>query len=1009
MTELSNKTNPFPGLRHYSPDESHLFFGRSREREEVIKRLLINRFIAVIGPTGSGKSSLIHAGVVPLLSKGLVPSTGKKWRIINIRPGISPIDNMAEALVKSELQNDTDESEEIRYNIKNALLRNSRRGLTEALRQLYSEYNENILLIIDHFEELFRIAANRTDRNKQDEYEAFIKLLSDTVNEESLPAYIVVSMRNDYIEDAVEYNDLSLLINKSNFFLASPEEESVREIITEPIRTSGGEIDGRLLSTILRNDITYAVKLPFLQYVLMRMWNNRARKKDDSKFAITEKDYDEVGRIEGALPLHADEAFEELSDNGKLICEKLFRIVAVRSPDNRFLSNPTRVSDIAFITRTAVSDVIDVIERFRRPDRSFLQPRYRDPLNSDSFVELTHEVLILMWPRLRNWVEKEYASVKMYRRLSEASRKYQMGKEQLLTPPFLQAAIKWREENKPSFEWAQRYDTAFERTMAYVKKSEEAYNEKEEDKVSRPARLLKRTRVFAGLLGVLIITLSALTFHYARLFYFVEKELESVAQLAPDTPAATEDVPHTETAEPESIAEPEQTARLQQPPPARISQPDEEDLTETVEETATEITPVETTTSEQPEETITTAPQPDERSESYARRMLAISHTIAVKSLQEQRDSELKALLAVQAHIFNQKYGGRENHADIFQALYSSIKRLYDENFNVFKGHNESVNSVVFSPAEYIFYSASSDGKVLSWNLNDESKTPRTLINIPVIINNLTITPNGQWLACSTEGRGIQVINPSRNNPVPIQVNWGNNRINAIDFYPDNENLLFAGSDNSIVKWNIRTREHRLIYESGNDIMSLAVSPDGRKIAAGTRSGQILFWDDEHSAPRTIREAEGDAVYSVGFSSNGELLAAGSLRGNLVVWNIANRSVVAGLTGHTARIMDVQFSPDDKKIASVSFDGTVQLWDALNLKSPPVVFSEHESWVHSVAFSHSGNRLVTGSRDGSRLILRPARSAEMIPLICQKLTRNFTRNEWDLYVGDDVPMTRPCP
>ncbi len=1005
MAEFSNKINPFPGLRHYGMDEGHLFFGRQRESEEVIKKLIINRFVAVAGPAGSGKSSLVHAGVVPLLANGFAASEGKAWRIIDIRPGFSPIDNIARALVINELQDESDESQEIRYNIKNALLRNSSRGLTEALRQLNTEYDENILLIIDNFEELFRVTGNRTDQHKNDEYKAFVSLLADTVNEETLPAYILVSIRNDYLNEALQPNDLSILINRSNYLLPPMDEVSLREVITEPLRVTGGNIDSRVVERILKEDPGHSDILPFLQYVLMRMWDNRA-KENDPPITLTEEDYESVGKLKNSLSIHAEEAYNELSDNGRLICERLFKIVAVKLSDNRFISNPTRVSDLAFITRTAVSDVIDIIERFRCPGRTFLEPRYKEALNSDSVVVLTHEVLIIMWPRLKHWVEEEFESVAMYRRLSEASKKYQMGKEQLLSPPVLQAALKWREKNKPTFEWARRFDSAFERTMAYVSKSEEVFNEQEEEKLEKPRKLFKRARIIAGLLLIATLVLSAVTYHYAKLYSGDEQAVIPVYQLSHDTVTGITDTSYIEPEEQEIVTE-----SAKREPAGQTPQVTDERLSEeAVTETAAQITSLpDQAEVEVPEVVKESETVRDERSESYARRMIAVSQAMAVKSLQDVKDRELKALLASQAHLFNEKYGGRENQADIFKALHASLKGLYGDSYNIYSGHSESVNSVVFNPNGSMFYSASSDGKVLQWNIANGAKVSRTLLNQPVIINRLAITPNGQWLACATEGRGIQVINPSRNNPVPVQVSWGNNRIIAMDFYPDNENLVFAGSDNKIVKWNIRTRGHEVLAANEHDIMSLSVSPDGNRIVAGTRSGSILLWEDEeHSVARKIYHEEGDAIYSVRFSRNGELVAAGSLRGNLGVWDVSSGRLVARLTGHSARVMDIEFSPDNKKIASVSFDGTVHLWDALNFGSAPVVFSEHESWVHSVAFSPSGNKMVSGSRN-SRLIILPARSNEMIPLICDRLTRSFTRSEWELYVGEDIPMTSPCP
>jgi len=714
----------------------------------------------------------------------------------------------------------------------------------------------------------------------------------------------------------------------------------------------------------------------------------------------------------------ADEAFEELSDNGKLICERMFKILAEKQSNNRLVANPTRVSDIAFITRTSVSDVIDIIERFRRPGRAFLEPRRNGSLNSDTVVDLAHESFIEMWPMLRQWVDEESASIDMYKYLSERSKMYQVGKAGLLTTPRLQMALKWRDKNQPTFEWAQRFDKSFERTMTFLAKSEDVFKAEEEAKVLRPRKLLKKTQVVAFSVALAAVILGVLTFHFIGKYSEAEEQLRVAEQWIKETESGLGQImvelPGEQKEEPDETRtvsrDQEVVAPVRTPPEGTTQAPADE--RHEIREAEAETTAVQSETPDLLIRDVETDKSEDidiAGREVHARRMVAIAQAMAVKSLQEERDKDLKGLLASQAYKFNRNYGGRELHSDIYHAMYASVKRLQGDTYNIYSGHNESVNSVVFSPTGDLFYSTSSDGRILQWNPNDENKTSRTLLDHSVINNSLAISPNGQWLACATDGRGIQVINPSRYNPVPFQISWADNRIVAIEFSSDNEHIIFAGSDNSIVKWNIRTREYKVVASIESEILSLSVSPEGKYIAAGTRAGEVILLDGQtEKAPLAIFKEGDDAVYSVSFNVDGTKVMAGSLRGKLTFWDISSGDSIVSLNAHSARVVDIRFSPDNRTLASTSFDGTVKLWNVQNFSLPPLVLTEHESWVNTVAFNSTGEKMVTGSRNGKRLILWPVRPGSMMPLICSALTRSFTKDEWDIYVGEDIPMTDPC-
>ncbi len=1028
MEKAKDIFNPYPGLRPFDTAEENLFFGRKSQTGIVVEKILNKKFIAIIGSSGSGKSSMINAGIIPGILKTSKSDAVSSWEIIKTKPGKAPIDNLARSLAEAGFEKEIKEKEKTRYGDYAKLLRNSPQGLAEVLNQIHKTGKKKIILIIDEFEDLFRFQRSLNNRTVIHEHDRYIRFLEETRKHENLPVYIVLAIRSDFLEECQQFQELNFLINESNYILPQMKREELKEIINKPAAIAGAKIDPKLELQLFNDIKDNPDYLPLLQHILSRTFDNWTKKHNQDR-PVSCEDYELVGAIESAISRHADEAYIKLSDNGKLMCERVFKTLTEKGTDNHDFTNPERIADIAFITRVGIKDVIDIVSRFMQPDRSFLIKDHEDELNSDSIVDLSHESLIRLWPRLRIWVDEESSSVHMYKRLAEASRLYQMGKSELWTTPDIQQAIQWRDKYDPSFEWAQRFNTAFERTMQFLNLSQEAYNLEEEERQEEPQKKLRRARVLTILAILIVLAAAGFTYHIFSELSETRARLETALhdeRPAPDDavvssimPAESPDTGSTApagtpepsprqaqpAARPGTPAEPATSVQRQ---PIRQTDPAQqsgiEQLPGVIEQPDRDIEPITTQTAENIRE------EKPVSEEEMKRRMVEISQSLAKRSLQLENDPDLKALLAFQSHIFNDNYNGAAYNANIYASLISSIKALYGSEYNAYKGHSESVNSVVFRPNSNIFYSASSDGQVLQWDMDDETRSPRILAQNPVVNNRLAISPNGQWMAIGTDGIGLQILSPARNLPNPYQISYGNNRVIALDFYPDSENILFAGSDNALVKHNIRSGTNTVISKLDTEVLSLAVSPDGDMIAAGTRTGKVLILrGDTSPVPQMIHSEEGNDIHTISFNRSGTRLAAGSLRGEIRVLDLASANLLATLRGHSARVVDIDFSPDNRLIASSSFDGSVHIWNAQNLNSPPVVIREHDSWVRTVAFNSSGNKLVSGSRQETRLRKWTTSPGEMASMICEKLSRNMTQSEWNQYIGEDIPYKESCP
>ena len=472
MNEGRQIGNPFPGLRPFNPDESHLFFGRDGQSDELLRRLRRNRFLAVVGTSGSGKSSLVRAGLLPLLHGGFMDGAGSHWRVALFRPGAAPIGSLAEALSQPEVigaktsKSKEDQHITVQPAIMEATLRRGSLGLVETVRQCQLPKRENLLLVVDQFEELFPRRGSVQVENVQDEAAAFVKLLLKAVGQVEIPIYVIITMRSDYLGECAQFRDLPEAINDSQYLIPRMTREQRRQAITGPVAVGGAEISPRLVQRLLNDVGDDPDQLPILQHALMRTWEywNNHRQKGEAPEPLDIEHYEKIGGMEMALSLHADEAFKELFQNQpdetgkrrKELAEKLFRCITELGSDNREMRRPTLLKDICEIVDAKMEEMKPVIETFRKPGRSFLMPPAATPLTEDSLIDISHESLIRQWEELGKWVDEEAEDRDTYLRLADAAQRYDKGEGGLLHDTDLQVALDWQARSHTTA-WARRH------------------------------------------------------------------------------------------------------------------------------------------------------------------------------------------------------------------------------------------------------------------------------------------------------------------------------------------------------------------------------------------------------------------------------------------------------------------------------------------------------------------------------------------------------------------------
>ncbi|HEU4934682.1 MAG TPA: peptidoglycan-binding protein [Pyrinomonadaceae bacterium] len=531
FTGQGTSTNPFPGLRPFDFEESHLFFGRDGQSEQLISKLGATHFLAAVGTSGSGKSSLVRAGLMPALFGGFMTSAGSNWRIAVMRPGSDPIGNLARALNSPDVfGSEIPENAALQIALTEASLLRGSRGLVDAVRQAMIARNENLLVLVDQFEEIFRFARVAETQEYRDEAAAFVKLLLEAAKQRELPIYVALTMRSDYLGDCSQFWGLPEAINESQYLIPRLTRDQLKEAITGPISVAHGNITPRLVARLLNDVGDNQDQLPVLQHLLMRMWDEWEKqtltlehveagntitvphRKVHSGGAIDLCCYEAVGGMANALSRHADEALSELRPPSQRVAERLFKALTEKGSDNREIRRPVTLGVLCALAKADQSEVVGVIETFRRPGRSFVMTP-AGSLSAESLIDISHESLIRAWTRLKEWVEEESRSARIYKRLAETAVLEAEGKASLWRDPDLQIALTWRQEAKPNQAWAQRYHPEFDRAMDFLDRSVKERDAAIREKELQRKRAIKRTRLTAIFFGFLfLVSLVALFF-----------------------------------------------------------------------------------------------------------------------------------------------------------------------------------------------------------------------------------------------------------------------------------------------------------------------------------------------------------------------------------------------------------------------------------------------------------------------------------------------------------------
>ena len=518
---------PYQGLRAFEPSDRRFFCGRAKHVGELLQRLHDHRFVSVVGLSGSGKSSLVRAGVIPELQLDRLKNTSSDWLIAMTTPETAPLLRMGDEL-KSAVKAYHTAKTEIRPSALDKegleswdasvsdMLNSGSLGLTKAIATAGLHERTRVLLVVDQFEELFRY----DNRDTKDEAEGFIRQLLEITSDPDGRTYVVITMRSQYLGKCASFQGLAEAVNAGLYLTPRLNREQLREAITLPAERCGRHISKELVRRLVNDVANDQDQLPVLQHALMRCWETTL---ETGAVLIDEAQYDAVGGAK-ALDQHAEKLYKRLGDDtegrgprNQEIAKALFKRItklanregtvgdAEKEPDGE--RDPATLEEISSQTGFKQEELVRVMRVFRERDCAFLRPimkaqqtdgtQLEDDLSGSSMIDITHESLIRKWDKLGGWVIEEAKSADLYKQLvaedavATEGERLSRSKVGLYLGEFRNWNSHWAERYRPgTFDGAFQYFR--ESSIFYVKKDAEKKAEEQRKQEAEAAEALKK-------------------------------------------------------------------------------------------------------------------------------------------------------------------------------------------------------------------------------------------------------------------------------------------------------------------------------------------------------------------------------------------------------------------------------------------------------------------------------------------------------------------------------------
>jgi WD40 repeat protein len=395
--EPSEGVSPYRGLEAFGEEHAEFFFGREADVQRLVEKLKGSSFVAVVGPSGSGKSSLSRAGLVPALRRGAVPGS-ERWKIVVFRPGAHPLDALTGQLTF------------LYPDLAAARVRDQLAADARTLRLVCSRPpadGSRVLFLVDQCEEVFTLCHDEHERHT-----FLLNILHAAAG--AGPSVVVPTLRADFYPRCAAYPELAQQLASHQFLVGGIGENGLRQVISEPARLVGLELEAGLLDTIVEDVEHQPGALPLLEHALLELWQRRRGR------VLTLEAYQDTGGVAGALAKRADAILASFGSHEREIVRRV--LLRLTQPGEGAEDTRRRAPMSELVTLRADRGAVETVVAALAESR--LLTAGGDDHTSERVVEVSHEALIRGWPQLRSWVEEDRQGLRIHRRLTEAAHEW---------------------------------------------------------------------------------------------------------------------------------------------------------------------------------------------------------------------------------------------------------------------------------------------------------------------------------------------------------------------------------------------------------------------------------------------------------------------------------------------------------------------------------------------------------------------------------------------------------
>ncbi|WP_367275326.1 AAA family ATPase [Microcoleus sp. CAWBG58] len=899
---------PYRGLSAFLEKDKDLFFGREEFTQQLVEAVKKYPLVPVIGASGSGKSSVVLAGLIPRLrAEGT-------WLIESFRPQTQPFYELVSALVLAcypELKEEEckDDRKERVSTLFDQFERN--RKLWQEVTDILKEHpGKRLLLVVDQFEELYAL-----DKPTQKQFvDALLEAIQFNSN-----LKLVLTIRHeflDYIINYLPFKEAALKPEGHKFLGTMNREEmkSVIELIDNSTQKKIVELEDGLTESILDDVQQEPGNLPLLEFALTRLWS------ENSGGILTHQTYEKIGGVRKALADHADEIYRKLDEEEKKQLQQIF--VQLARPGQKmdvaeeekkqrqpsFVGTDTRRlatrAEIGEDNWRLVQKLVGVDLNIKNEKKLPLLVTGRNENTGEQTVEVVHEALIREWGRLQEWIDNDRVFLAWRDQLRITIAQWNKDQGVLLRDKPLVIAE----------DWLQKREADLTNEREYIKQSLKLRKQEQEEQKCR------RQFTIFGLTGFSVVALS-LAGVAGWQWWQTEYQKQQVEKVQVSQSEALGNYSNALFNRDQQFDALIEALRAAKP---LHSKP-------------------------KPPMGIVTALR--QAVYGVRERNRLVGHSYGIWSVSFSPDGKILAS------------GGHDSTIKLWDV--STGKEL-----TTLTGHKYPVYSVSFSPDGKTLASGSVAHTIKLWDVatGKEITTLKGHTDTDVdYVDSVSFSPDSKTLAYSGIANTIKLWNVATRKEITT-LNGHKDKVDSVSFSPDGKILASGCFDKTIKLWDITTSKEITTLKGHNDtVSSVSFSPDGKTLASSSLDNTIKLWNVSTGKEITMLKGHSDRVRSVSFSPDGKTLASGSDDKTTKLWNVSTGKEIITLKGHNEIVISVRFSPDGKTLASGSHDTTIKLWDITTSKEISTLIGPN-SWVGRFSFSPD-NKKIAFTTDGRRIQL----------------------------------------